>query len=366
MFSTSNFNNVLTERLHRKYPHKVDIKYGLDAGKFNGVKKFPLGNFETHFTSNAKPNVDTYLFNSKHSKHYDDRFDIAVSKKYAPPDAEPYMFDKPVKNPLPQRKNIGSFVSKLYGMPKDKDVMIESTAGQTMNLEHGGLTETKFMLHNYRKEFGGDGRFMDLITGGSPTVAAPVADDTAADDSKADDSKADDSKEETKADHKEVQKTTIKIRVPKVTATPAFQSEPVAEPKTPEPRSQSQQKEPNPMEHRTLLVMSQKDENQEDTQDKSAEKFKIINPQIVAKPVLDKLISFRDNEIPPDDVTDYIRKFMADKGLTLSKKIKKTGTMRTAIVELIKNQQTLEEFVNRHSIEELNQIARTPKNVLDS
>ena len=342
MFSTSNFNNVLTERLHRKYPHKVDIKYGLDAGKFNGVKKFPLGNFETHFTSNAKPNVDTYLFNSKHSKHYDDRFDIAVSKKYAPPDAEPYMFDKPVKNPLPQRKNIGSFVSKLYGMPKDKDVMIESTAGQTMNLEHGGLTETKFMLHNYRKEFGGDGRFMDLITGGSPTVAAPVADDTAADDSKADDSKADDSKEETKADHKEVQKTTIKIRVPKVTATPAFQSEPVAEPKTPEPRSQSQQKTPNPMEHRTLLVKSREpsekisgdDDDEFSTPDSrdELEKLSVLLPEELAEPILDKISIYGDKETVPQDVIDHIRTEMALKGIKLlPKNLKQSGAIKTAV-----------------------------------
>ena len=340
MFSTSNFNNVIEERLHRKFPHKIDLKYGLDAGKFSGVKKFPLGNFESHFKSNSTPNVSSLIFHSKYLKD-DKRFDIPISKKYAPPEAEPYRFNEPVKNPMPQRKNIGSFVSKLYGMPKDKDVIIESTAGQTMNLEMGGLTETKFMIHNWRKEFGGDGRFMDLISGSNPTADDTAADDSNADDSKADDSKADDSKEETKADHKEVQK--IKIKVKKtVTATPAFQSEPVAEPKTPEPRSQSQQKTPNPMEHRTLLVKSREpsekisgdDDDEFSTPDSrdELEKLSVLLPEELAEPILDKISIYGDKETVPQDVIDHIRTEMALKGLKLlPKNLKQAGAIKTAV-----------------------------------
>lgn len=346
MFSTSNFNSVVDERLHRKYPHNVKIQYGLDAGKFQGVKQFPLGNFESSFRSNAKPNVDSYLF---HSKSPGSGYNIPVSKKYAPPVAEPYLFNAPINKTMPQRKNAGSFVAKMYGMPPDKDIIIESTAGQVMNLEHGGMTETKFMMHNYRKEFGGDGRFFELITG-KPN--ADESNDDYRDDSKddnRDESKGGESKEESKEESKS--NFSSKSRQ-KVVAKAAFEDDLVPMTRTPDKRSKSPQRAPNPMEHRTLLVKSREPSAKEIDDEPSAketgedlseeEKEEIIKRDQIIKKTNLMLSTFQMN--PSQDVPksklEEINDVLEKEGLEpISKRLTKYVSVIAAIEKTVNDGQ---------------------------
>lgn len=172
-------NRVTKEQLSKKFPNKVNIGFGLDANKIKGVDNFPIYNEAVEFNSNARSNIDTYMFTSRQRK-----YDVVVPKHTSSVgEIQPYYYNKH-KDSLSTESNIWmepGKMSSLYGLPPDKDIIIENPTAQAMNLMGGQMTEEKMMNHIARKEvsstasgsssdFFNDPRLISIIEGSTPVV----------------------------------------------------------------------------------------------------------------------------------------------------------------------------------------------------
>ena len=181
MLEDSEFTNrVLRAELSKKFPNKVDIKHGLDVNKIKCVNNFPVYNETDGFKSNARPNVDSFMFTSRQSK-----YDVPASKHTSVGQIQPYFYNKQYQGASRYsesnvRMKAGA-MSSLYGMPPDRDIILENPTAQAMNLMGGQMTEEKLRNHNFRVEgsndsseipgeFFSDPRVVAIIEGGAPPV----------------------------------------------------------------------------------------------------------------------------------------------------------------------------------------------------
>ena len=62
-------NRVLKSQLSKKFPNKVNMGFGVDDNKIKGIDTFPIYDKTTHFRSNARDNVDEFMFTSRQKKY---------------------------------------------------------------------------------------------------------------------------------------------------------------------------------------------------------------------------------------------------------------------------------------------------------
>ena len=153
MLVDDELDNMITKsQLSKKFPNKVDIKFGLDANKVNGVDNFPIYNATDGFKSNARNNVDSFMFTSRQTK-----YDVPGQKHTSVGEIQPYLYNKhgvsrPTESNIRMQPGV---MSSLYGLPPDRDIILENPTAQAMNLMGGKMTEEKLRNHIYRKEEAG-------------------------------------------------------------------------------------------------------------------------------------------------------------------------------------------------------------------
>ena len=141
-------NMITRSQLSKKFLNKVDIKFGLDANKTKGVDNFPIYNATNGFKSNARSNVDTFLFTSRQTK-----YDVPGQKHTPAGDIQPFLYNKQgVSRPTESniRMQLG-VMSSLYGLPPDRDIILENPTAQAMSLMGGKMTEEKMRNHIYQE-----------------------------------------------------------------------------------------------------------------------------------------------------------------------------------------------------------------------
>lgn len=152
MLEDSEFTNrVLRAELLKKFPNKVDNRHGLDVNKIKSINNFPIYKETDGFRSNARPNVDGFMFTSRQSK-----YDVLAPMHTSVSQIRPNLCNK-------QKQGVSRYaessvrmqpgaMASLYGMPPDSDIILENPAAQAMNLMGGQMTEEKLRNHIYRKE----------------------------------------------------------------------------------------------------------------------------------------------------------------------------------------------------------------------
>ena len=141
-------NMITRSQLSKKFPNKVDIKFGLDANKVKGVDNFPIYNATDGFKSNARSNVDSFMFTSRQTK-----YDVPGPKHTSVGEIQPYLYNKqgvsrPTESSIRMQPGV---MSSLYGLPPDRDIILENPTAQAMNLMGGKMTEEKLRNHIYQK-----------------------------------------------------------------------------------------------------------------------------------------------------------------------------------------------------------------------
>ena len=169
-------NRVTREQLSKKFPNKVNIGFGLDANKIKGVDNFPIYKEAVEFHSKARSNIDTYMFTSRQRE-----YDVVVPKHtLSTREIRPYYFNNHMDSITTESNEWmrPGVMSSLYGLPPDKDIIIENPTAQAMNMMGGQMTEEKMRNHIARKEgsstasddFFKDPRVIEIIEGSAPVV----------------------------------------------------------------------------------------------------------------------------------------------------------------------------------------------------
>lgn len=179
-------NQVLKSQLSKKFANKVKIGFGLDVGKIKGVSNFPVYDVTDGFTSNAKKNVDSYMF------HSTNKYDVKKGSHTEVGSMNPYLYDD-VNLPTPKQSGFrmkSGTMNSLYGLPQDRTIILENPTAQAINMMGGQMTEEKMRDHIWRKEASElDPRIQSIIDGGegqgsasattpSPTDNFPTKEDT--------------------------------------------------------------------------------------------------------------------------------------------------------------------------------------------
>ena len=141
-------NEVLKSQLSKKFNHKVKIGFGLDVGKIKGVSDFPVYDKTNGYTSNAKKNVDSYMF------HSTNKYDVKKGSHTEVGSMNPYLYDD-VKLPAPKDTNFrtkAGIMSSFYGIPPDRTIVLENPTAQAMNMMGGKMTERKMRDHIWRDQ----------------------------------------------------------------------------------------------------------------------------------------------------------------------------------------------------------------------
>ena len=150
-------NRVLKSQLSKKFPNKVNMGFGVDDNKIKGIDTFPIYDKTTHFRSNARDNVDEFMFTSRQKK-----YDVSGMKHTSVQEIQPDFFNRHQHGSDAPRTNthFGSGeLSSLYGLPTDRTMTIENPTAQAMNLMGGQMTEEKLKTHIARKEGAAENAF---------------------------------------------------------------------------------------------------------------------------------------------------------------------------------------------------------------
>ena len=169
-------NRVTREQLSKKFPNKVNIGFGLDANKIKGVDNFPIYKEAVEFHSKAKSNIDTYMFTSRQRE-----YDVVVPKHtLSTNEIRPHYFNNHMDSIHTESNEWmrPGVMSSLYGLPPDKDIIIEIPTAQAMNMMGGQMTEEKMRNHIAHKEgsstasddFLNDPRVKSIIEGTESSV----------------------------------------------------------------------------------------------------------------------------------------------------------------------------------------------------
>lgn len=151
-------NRVVKSQLSKTFPNKVNIQYGLDVNKVKGVNNFPIENATDGFTSNAKKNVDSYMF------HTNSKYDVKPSTHTSVGEIRPYYYDKQSpSHPKDTNTRYSGELTNIFGLPPDKTIVLENPTAQAMNLMGGQMTERKLRDHNWREEVHGDVDYEDFL-----------------------------------------------------------------------------------------------------------------------------------------------------------------------------------------------------------
>lgn len=175
MLELSELDNEVTKRqLHKTFSNKVDIKFGLDANKIKGVNNFPIYYETDGFSSHAKKNVDSFMF---HGAFGTNKYDVKKSTHTSVGEIRPYLYDKQSPS-QPKNSNVRmrqGEMSSLYGLPPDRNIVLESPAGQAM----GPTTERQFRDKQWRENPGEIGNstlpaeLESIISGGDSSSLPP-------------------------------------------------------------------------------------------------------------------------------------------------------------------------------------------------
>jgi len=142
-------NRIVKTRLNETFSHKVNLGFGVDDDKVKGVHNFPIYNKKTNVNLPAKINIDSYMYNN--SSKVGSKYDVKSAQVKSAPHIQPYYYDENSHQSSAKDSNSRvphGLMSSLYGLPPDKDIILENPEGQAL----GGITEREFMLKNYRKE----------------------------------------------------------------------------------------------------------------------------------------------------------------------------------------------------------------------
>lgn len=161
-------NMILHNQLNKEYPHRVNIQYGLDINKVKGINNFPVYNESKEFISHAKPNTDSFMFHSN-----DNKYNVGKATHQSIDNIEPYYYNKNSKSSkLCYGESNKGLMSRLYGLPPDRNIILENPTAQAMNFMGGQITEKKIMVHNWGKNevdsFMNDPRVSSIVNGTPP------------------------------------------------------------------------------------------------------------------------------------------------------------------------------------------------------
>lgn len=91
------------------------------------------------------------------------KYDVPNGKHTLVGEIRPYLYNKQGVSKATEttiRMQQGE-MSSLYGMPPDRDIIIENSTAQAMNMMGSKMTETKMRNHNFQKEEGSIDFFSD-------------------------------------------------------------------------------------------------------------------------------------------------------------------------------------------------------------
>jgi hypothetical protein len=140
-------NDALHTNLEKTFPNKVNIGFGLDESKIKGVKDFPVYYESRGFVSHAKNNLDSVLFHVSHPSTR--RYDVKAPGHSRLPDFASNLYDKKKSSmSVHSDARVQSGLSKLYGLPAGRDIVLENPTAQAM----GKITAIEFRNEQWRKE----------------------------------------------------------------------------------------------------------------------------------------------------------------------------------------------------------------------
>lgn len=161
MISNTELDNmVLKKQLTKKFPNKVNIGFGVDDNKIKGIDSFPIYDSTDGFRSN----VDSLLFSTKQK-----RFDVSGVKHIPTPVIQPHYFAEDPRTSSPDTTNTrwgNGELSTLYGLPPDRNIVLENPTAQAMNFMDEKMTEERFIKQRTSEEakFLDDQRVVDILT----------------------------------------------------------------------------------------------------------------------------------------------------------------------------------------------------------
>lgn len=142
-------NRIVRTRLNETFSHKVNLGFGVDDGKVKGVHNFPIYNKKTNVDFPTKTNIDSYMYEK--SSKVGSKYNVKLATVKSAPHIQPYFYDENSHQASAKDSNSRvphGLMSSLYGLPPDKDIILENPEGQALH----GITEKEFMLKNFRQE----------------------------------------------------------------------------------------------------------------------------------------------------------------------------------------------------------------------
>lgn len=141
-------NRVTGTRLNQKYNHNVDIGFGLDVNRIKSVQNFPVLQKTDGLRTNAKASLDGIVYD----KNFGNKYNVGVVKHTDVPEIKPTLYlheyiPTPPKTNFRMSHNV---MYDLYGIPPDRDIVLENTTALAMNTN--GMTEKEFMKKNFQKQ----------------------------------------------------------------------------------------------------------------------------------------------------------------------------------------------------------------------
>ena len=148
MMSIEDLENMVLNKQLNKFKHNK-LNPSLDITPvFKKAKKF---------TSHAEPNVDSLLF------HNNTKYDIKKTVLHRQKNIEPDVYTHNKRFSFPHDDSLDGLTSDFYGIPRDRDIVLENPTAQAMNMFGSKITEKKLTNHNWQNNLKNETLIQDML-----------------------------------------------------------------------------------------------------------------------------------------------------------------------------------------------------------